>query len=279
MAKYCILEDRAVIEVEGADSFKLLQSMITNDMNLLNSQDAIYALFLSPVGRFLFDAFISKKNEGYYLEVNKENAPKLLQRLNFFKLHSKVDFKINNDIEVIYSKEPALIKQAYTTYQDPRFDKLGFRSLILRTNLSKLSAIPDNNLYLNDKFEYTIPDGFIDYVYDKTLPPEYGAEQLKAISYTKGCYTGQEVISRAKYQGEIRKTLFKIVFSQIVEQDLTNVEIIQSDDKVGFITSSWKDKAIALLRMEKINFNNEVNIRGSSAKILKPEWQALNIKN
>jgi len=220
--------------------------MMTNDIELLESQGSIYCLFLSPLGRFLYDAFIVKHEDKYLLDVNKQNASKFLQRLNFYKLHSKVFFALNEELTVIYS-DKKLSKS--TCHKDPRHSKLLYRSMGYNKDIQGELT---QDLYLKDKYNYVIPDGFTDFIHDKSLPPEFGAENLNAISYTKGCYTGQEVISRAKYQGVVRKALYRLEFKNAIDEDLSGEEIFHGEVKIGIITSNWRNFAIALLKSEYV---------------------------
>ena len=103
------------------------------------------------------------------------------------------------------------------------------------------------------KYEYSIIDGFLDLLYERSMPVEYGAEELNAIDYSKGCYIGQEVVSRVKYQGVIRKKIFKLSFDATNIADLAGEEVLDlRGNKLGVVCSSYKNQAIAILREEKL---------------------------
>ncbi len=266
MNSYCHLKDRTIISIRGKDKFAFLQSMITNDLSFLEHKPVIYTLFLSPTGRFLYDAFIINYNDSYLLDVNAENSTKFIQRLNLYKLKSNLEIEDQTAFfDILYLKNNF---ESELCYKDPRYWKLGYRYI------SPKNTRPgdlNENLYYEDKYEYCIPDGFIDYIQDRTLPPEYDFEKLFAVSYTKGCYIGQEVISRAKYQGIIRKKLYKLIFDQEVS-NLFGQEILQNGMKVGIITSSWKNFSISLLRIELLNLDSYVEVGVVKGKILEVEW-------
>ncbi len=267
MTQFCYLKDRTIISIKGDDAFTFLQSMITNDLSMLDNHLAIYTLFLSPTGRFLYDAFIVKNTDSYILDVDALHVSKFLQRLGFFKLKSKIEIEDKSEFfEIIYSKEQFELN---VNYKDPRYSKLGYRYIVPKNSNFNREIAED--LYLKDKYEFCIPDGFVDYIQDKTLPPEYHFDKLSAVSYTKGCYTGQEVISRAKYQGVVRKKLYKLVFSQEV-LDLSGQEVMQNGVKIGFITSSWKDHAIALLRIESLDTSSDIEVEKLIAKVFEAPW-------
>ncbi|MDX1924677.1 MAG: hypothetical protein SFT91_05620 [Rickettsiaceae bacterium] len=238
-----ILEDRVIIKAFGKDAKRYLQSTTTNDIEVLTKEsDSIYAYFLNAQGRFLYDSFIIMAEDGYFLDVNKDYAEKLLSRLDFYKLNMKVNFSLEKNLKIFYQKTK---REGKIVYKDSRYEKMGYRCV------STLVDGPVDESYLEDKYEYSIPDGFTDLVHEKSLPPEFGCDFLSSVSYTKGCYTGQEVISRTKYQGVVRKNLYKLTFKDNME-DLKGEEIVLGNEKIGYITSSWKDIAIALLKTEKI---------------------------
>jgi folate-binding protein YgfZ len=128
------------------------------------------------------------------------------------------------------------------------------------------------NLFINDKYKYSIPDGATDMIQNRSIPIEFGAEELNAISYNKGCYIGQEVVSRAKYQGVIRKKIFKLEFTKNefgtdIANIATGAEItdLECKIKLGVYCSGVQGLAIALLREEKIK---ELKLRSLELKEL-----------
>jgi folate-binding protein YgfZ len=272
--KISLLDNRSIIEVSGEDACKFLQSIISNDINLATEDGVIYTYFLNPKGRFLFDVFIYYNGSGYILDINSEHSEKLFERLSFYKLNSKVKISINSDLRVLYSNEQ--IKD-HISHKDPRFIKLGFRSLVRNSEIN-LYQFHDTNIYIEDKYNYCIPDGFVDLIPEKSLPPEFGCEELNAVSYTKGCYTGQEVISRTKYLGEVRKSLYILNFDNLsIFTEDADDEVIQNGNKIGKVTSYFNKKAIAILRKDEINISHECIHKGCKAKIIIPEWK--NIAN
>ena len=122
----------------------------------------------------------------------------------------------------------------------------------------------------------------MDLKYEKSIPIEFGAIELNAIDFDKGCYIGQEVISRAKYLGEIRKKIFGL---QIIDgtniAPLTKGDEIHSNsgDLLGYICSSYKNVAISLLREEKYLGleKKEVIIKGGVYKVVVPPWRRWNL--
>lgn len=276
---YEILSNRAVICVSGRDAQSFLQNLTTND---LNNQSYCYSYILNNQGRYLFDFFICKVNDAYFLiDFTKSHIDKFLSRLSLYKLRADVSFQdLSDQYRVIYSRQPLddkirSDKHIITTNQDARYSKLGYRSIV---HWSKdFSPIITNdithNMYLEDKYSFAIPDGDLDLVFEKSIPIEYGGQELNAISYSKGCYIGQEVISRAKHYGVIRKKIFKIIATNDFSKINQNDEITMEGNKIGIYCSGYKNIGIALIREDLYNNDKNIKIKDTIIQILFPEWR------
>lgn len=264
MTQSFLLNNFKLVELRGDDVASFLQSQITNDINLLDSNKIIYALFLNPQGRFLYDCYISKKNDSYILEINADQLENFIKRVNFYKLRSDVSITTMDDYNVIYSREIS-----ENSLKDPRHKFLGYR--IYTDNFSKFN-FTENDIYSEDKYSLGIPEGFIDLIPEKTLVPEFHMDMLNAISYTKGCYTGQELISRTKNLGEVRKKPYILKLKE--NTNLDNYDVFDENmSKIGKITSTWKNFAIAILKIEKAESrDNAVLSDESKCDILKCDW-------
>lgn len=267
-----ILENRSIIHLFGDDAEKFLQGQTTND--IIKNQYS-YNFILNNQGRYLFDFFVYRENDNsFYIDIHCDAADAFIKRLSMYKLRSEVELKnVSDDCSITYSKKP--LKDVIFSLKDPRYQRLTFRSMFLKSELNKLDGFT-KDLYVNDKYEYSIVDGIPDLIYEKSIPIEYGADDMSAIDYQKGCYIGQEVISRAKYQGVIRKKIYKLKFG--TEIALTSSDAVIADldgNKIGLVCSFHGKIAIALLREEKyLGLSKKVAIIGNqSADILIPPWR------
>ena len=244
-----IIPDRSVIKISGIDSTKFLQNLVTNDVS--SCVDTIYAMMLSPQGRFLFDMFIIKQESGYLLDIFTGTKDFLLKKLRMYKINMQVEIEEMENLSVGYESsdvipEPSIVIPAKAgiqpTYKDPRYNMMGYRMIL------DSRSQDDGKSYIQDKYKYAIPDGGIDLLYDKAMPQEYGAEQLRAISYIKGCYAGQEVISRTKSQGVVRKKIYKITADFDLSTISHGTEITIDNVKIGIFCSGYIQEGIALIR-------------------------------
>lgn len=233
--------DYSIIKVEGIDARHFLQSIITND---IESKNTIYSLMLTPQGKFLFDFFITFREDAFFIEIHTSQIEAFIAKLKLYRLRSKVLISHLAEYGVIYSHHSMDLPKLYE-YKDPRHPNLGIRSIVLINELAL-----DSDLYQQDKYAYSIPEGYLELIQDKSMPLEYGMEDLKAISFTKGCYVGQEVISRTKYQGVIRKKILKITSSDDLSTVPPATDIMINDNKIGILCSAYKNMAIGLIRLE-----------------------------
>ncbi|MBL8677325.1 MAG: folate-binding protein YgfZ, partial [Alphaproteobacteria bacterium] len=196
------LSHRGVIEIEGEDKATFLQGLISNDINLVTPTQAIYATLLTPQGRFLFDFFITEKDGTFLLDVKAARLETLLKKLSLFKLRSKITLKGRPDLKIYaYWGEGDLTLEAYP---DPRLKTLGAR--LIGQAKPNISA----EEYDLHRLKLGVPEGGIDMLSEKAILLESGLDELNAISWTKGCYMGQELTARTKYRGLVRKRLFPV---------------------------------------------------------------------
>ncbi len=269
---FTVLNDRSVIHIYGQDVQKFLQGLVTND---IVKQNFSYNYLLNNKGRYLFDCFIFQQDHKFYwIDLPKSQLFDFLSLLHLYKLTADVVIKdVSDQFCVTYSIENNL-KNIIYSFRDPRFNMLGFRSVCAKKDI-KSTDQAIKNLYLEDKYKYSIPDGVVDLKYNQSIPVEYGADQLNAISYTKGCYIGQELISRIKHQGIIRKKIYQLVLNNHNNDIFKNTDLLdKTGNKIGILCSIYQGLAIALLRKESYLNLEEKNttIGKCRVSILIPEW-------
>lgn len=268
-----LLENRSVIKIHGPDAKKFLQGQTTND--IIKNQYS-YNFILNNQGRYLFDFFVFKENdESFCIDIHRDSADKFLKRLTIYKLRSELELEdVSNAFSVLYSKKK--VDNSVFSLQDPRSSKLGFRSIIRQDKLDQNKSY-SKNLYIEDKYNMAIIDGDTDLVYEKSIPIEYGADNFNAIDYQKGCYVGQEVISRTKHQGVIRKKIYKLKFGTEIALTSKGAVITDLDgNKIGIVCSCYEKIAIAQLREEKyLGLDKKIAIIDhQSADISVPAWRS-----
>ena len=226
-----ILKDRGIISVLGKDSKEFLQNIITNDINIVNKDNSIFSGIFTPQGKYLYEFFIVKSNDGYFLDCSEEFVGVLKVFLEKYKLNSDVEIKdisgeyvvgiiSNEKFEEIKKEEnkttQTIIYRSSPFFQDPRSKKLGSRVLSnlekLYLTIKKLSLkIEDGSDYFNNAHEAGIPIKNLKKLQNNLFGLEANFEELSAIDFKKGCYIGQENTARMKLKNKLRKKLLPIV--------------------------------------------------------------------
>ena len=226
-----ILKDRGIISVLGKDSKEFLQNIITNDINIVNKDNSIFSGIFTPQGKYLYEFFIVKSNDGYFIDCSEEFVGELKVFLEKYKLNSDVEIKdisgeyvvgiiSNEKFEEIKKEEnkttQTIIYRSSPFFQDPRSKKLGSRVLSnlekLYLTIKKLSLkIEDGSDYFNNAHEAGIPIKNLKKLQNNLFGLEANFEELSAIDFKKGCYIGQENTARMKLKNKLRKKLLPIV--------------------------------------------------------------------
>ena len=226
-----ILKDRGIISVLGKDSKEFLQNIITNDINIVNKDNSIFSGIFTPQGKYLYEFFIVKSNDGYFLDCSEEFVEELKVFLEKYKLNSDVEIKdisgeyvvgiiSNEKFDEIKKEEnkttQTIIYRSSPFFQDPRSKKLGSRVLSnlekLYLTIKKLSLkIEDGSDYFNNAHEAGIPIKNLKKLQNNLFGLEANFEELSAIDFKKGCYIGQENTARMKLKNKLRKKLLPIV--------------------------------------------------------------------
>lgn len=238
-----VFNDRSVIKLSGPDSTKFLQSIVTNDVT--QKSDYIYALILTPQGKILYDLFIHRINEVEYdLDIPKAQSADMIKLMKMYKLRSNVDIQ---DFSAEKKVVGCLSESSHGLKPDPRHTELGFRGIV-DSNID-IASLEDMNVYHIKRISLKIPDYSMDLASAtaKFFPLELALDKCNAISYTKGCYIGQEVTARVHYRGTVRKKL------EVIEADKPyslHSEFLPGSMALGMIQIADKALGLALVRDE-----------------------------
>jgi hypothetical protein len=271
------LKNRTIITICGVDRKVFLQGLITNDINKVSEDKAIYTFLLSPQGRFLYDFFIIEKNETLFVDCALEKVDEIIQKLSFYKLRSKVEIAKEN-LAIFVSDKPLVVSKEEICFVDPRNSRMGYRSLVARS-LDNATGQSINDDYNFHRLNLKIPDDS-DLTYDKSFPIEFGFDNFNTIDYQKGCYVGQETTARMHYKGVIRKKIFLAEILNCNQVD-KGIEIEADDKKIGEILSSlfYKNKLFALALIKNLdNEGKEVNLESLEMTIFQMDNSKKEIK-
>ena len=286
-----ILEDRAIIYINGFDAKDFLQNLISNDINKVTDNSSCFASLFTPQGKFLYEFIVVKHKSGFFIDCEKNQSQEIFKQLNLYKIRSKVEIlNLSNEFVVAsfgyekylsmkdskdilgftfkYREDPVIL--------DPRNKNLGARLII---NLEKLYLSLKKLNLKNDKIEnYHIQSHKLGIVsknlnklQNKLFGIECNYEELNGIDFKKGCYVGQENTARIKLKNKLSKRLLPI---EVINGKLSEDERIYCNEvEIGKVLIN-EEYPFALIKFLDKNFNKDQIFKSEngSFKILIPEW-------
>ena len=288
-----ILNDRGFIQISGDEAKNFLQNIVTNDIEKITNNLTLFSSILTPQGKYLYEFFIIKIEDGYLLECEKKSASEIIKTFNFYKLRTRVNLidiskKYSNviiSLEKFKKVSKAQVLKGSTTvynnnpmYIDPRNENLGAKillktenaeNLVKNLNLKKI----DKKKYYKKSFDLGIPQINLNKLKNKIFGIENNLDELGGIDFKKGCYIGQENTSRIKLRNKLRRRILPVkkISGEIAENDI----IIYKDSEIGkiMIDEPYSFALVKVVEPDLQEFVNKELICGTSKiKILKPDW-------
>ena len=250
--KAAMLEDRGVVSASGKDATAFLQGLLTNDVERLQPGEARYAALLTPQGKVLFDMIVVRATDAersYLLDCAAAQAADLAKRLGFYKLRAKVaigDVSADQAVAAFWGAERPTVDGLL--YADPRDPRLGWRAILPRPIATAL-GLELINEYEGLRIAVGAPKGGLDFAYADAFPRDANFDLLHGVDFDKGCYVGQEVVSRMKHRGTARKRVMRVKLDGPAPAPGTPV--MDRELAIGALGSSSGREALALLRIDR----------------------------
>lgn len=295
-----VLSNRGLVAIQGDDARGFLQRLVTNDMTQVSVTHAAYSSLLTPQGKILFDFFIVETAQGFLIDCQKERVNELIKRLMLYKLRAAIivtDESAALGVYATWADGPQHLAMPHIAgaqknavmndgiaYMDPRLAALGARLILAKDKA--LTALKTAGFELNDMTHYDaerirhgLPAAGQDFKAEEDFPLECNFEELNAIDFKKGCYIGQEVTSRTKRRGIVRKRLVPVRVEGALPPPGT--QILAGMQAIGEMRSGLGTYAIALLRLDKTSdaFASGIQLMAAQTRLipLKPEWAAFDL--
>ena len=274
MANAAILHDRAIIALDGPEARNFLQGLVTNDVAHCDAGQAVYAAILTPQGKILFDFIVTAAQAIFFLDCAAARASELIKRLGFYRLRAKVNIAARPDLGVaaVWGQTPALPVSGLLAVPDPRLPILGIRLTGTGAQLeTAIGQIPAGD-YDDFRLQLGIP-GSTDLPPDQVFALDAGMEELHGVSFSKGCYVGQEVTARMKHRSSARRR-FYIAEAEPVPPPGTSVDA--QGKELGRISSAKNSRGLALVRLDRLAEAEENHVPllsgGKPLSLRQPEW-------
>ncbi len=292
-SRYAML-NRSVLAISGEEARSFLQGLISNDIEKVGPDQAIYAALLTPQGKCLFDFFIVQHNDSLLLEVEAERATALTQRLTMYKLRAKADIadvsadfgvaallgaSVIDDVRLGDAAGAARGLDGGVVFADPRLSALGGRAILPKGEMTvslealglRAGSVED---YERSRFDMGVPEGSAELGVDKSPLLELGFEELQGVDFDKGCFVGQELTARMKYRGLVRKRLMPVTFEGGTPEPGTAIKAGSRD--IGDLRSAGEHGGFAVLRIDKLKESTERGETLSADDVpvtaIKPGW-------
>ena len=282
--KAAILSDRGVVKVAGDDAGKFLNGLVTADMAKVTPAQPAFAALLTPQGKIIVDFIIAAAEPvdggGFFLDCPRALATALTERLGFYKLRAKVTVAdMSGELAVLAIWDDSLGTEAGLCYRDPRLPELGTRCILPISEVTEAAAGLDAKLVAADDYEahrigLGVPRGGTDFIYGDAFPHETDMDQLHGVDFKKGCFVGQEVVSRIEHRGTARTRVIPLAFEGPPPE--AGLAVTAGDKNIGVMGSGVSGRGLAALRLDRVAdaLANETPLvaGGIAVRPVKPDW-------
>jgi folate-binding protein YgfZ len=261
--KAALLTDRGVLRVTGEPARHFLHNLVTANIETLTPGEARYTALLTPQGKVIVDFFAveaaAEDGGGFFIDCPKALVPELAQKLNFYKLRAKVTIQQIEALTVLAVwGGPDTAKQATEyglAFRDPRLTGMGLRVLIPADAAQEAAADlgaarVDASDYDAHRISLGVPRGGVDFIYGDAFPHDVDLDKLHGVDFRKGCFIGQEVVSRVEHRGTARNRIVPVEFDAHAAED--GSAVMAGDKAVGIMGSSAGRLGLAMLRVDRV---------------------------
>lgn len=257
--KAAYLPDRGVVKVSGDDARGFLNGLLTTDVTLVHPGAGRFGALLTPQGKIISDFLITEApaghGGGFLLDCPRALSSQLAQRLNFYKLRAKVTVDdLSSEFGVLALWDKASEVTLDLAFPDPRHADLGWRILLPQDVAAKAAAVLGATLvdaanYEAHRIALGVPRGGTDFMYGGAFPHEANMDRLHGVDFDKGCYVGQEVVSRMQHRGIARTRVVRVTFDA---EPLNGLDVMAGDKQVGTMGSAAQGRGLALVRIDRV---------------------------
>ncbi|MGJ5203051.1 YgfZ/GcvT domain-containing protein [Bradyrhizobium sp. HKCCYLR20261] len=258
--KATFLDDRGVVQVSGDDARKFLNGLVTTDVTKLVPGEARFGALLTPQGKIIIDFLVAQAPTGeagerFLLDCPRALAQALADKLNLYKLRAKLTVaNLSDQVGVIAVWDGTPGAALDLCFRDPRHEALGDRVIAPQAELAEIAAGLGADIavaadYEAHRIDHAVPRGGLDFMYGDAFPYETNMDRLHGVDIGKGCYVGQEVVSRMHHRGTTRTRTAKVLIDGPSPEPGT--PILAGEKSIGTMGSAAAQKGLALLRIDR----------------------------
>ncbi len=283
-----LLPDRGVLKVAGDDARRFLNGLATNDIGKVSPQSPRYAALLTPQGKIIADFIVAEApaddGGGFFLDLPRALAKLVVDKLNFYRLRAKVEVADLSDalgVMAVWDGQSRVIADTEygLCYADPRLPALGMRVVLPAPLAAEAAAdlgakLVEPEAYEAHRIALGVPRGGEDFAYGNTFPHEADMDQLAGVDFDKGCYIGQEVVSRVEHRASARNRLVPIAYDDYAPS--SGLPVMAGDKEIGTLGSTAKGRGLALIRLDRLADALTAGLPlicgNIPIRVLKPDW-------
>lgn len=264
------LSDRALITVNGQDAEHFLQNLITTDLGALGAHEARPSALLTPQGKILFDFLISRAADGFVIESRAEIADDLVKRLTIYKLRAKVEIsKPDKQVVAVSWGDESDASLSDSPLSDTRFPES-----VIRHYGTMPAANGDETAWTAFRTANGIAESGSDFDLSDVFPHDVLYDQNGGVGLKKGCFVGQEVVSRMQHRGTARRRVMIARAEGGFPEAGTDVTV--NGRSVGKLGSSATGTGIAIMRIDRVkdalDANDEILASDTRLTLSIPSW-------
>src|SRR5690242_10291024 len=284
LMKASLLPDRGVVKVAGEPARGFLNGLLTADIGKVTPQNACFAALLTPQGKIVVDGIVAEApaadGGGFFIDCPRALAPGLVEKLNFYKLRAPIIAEdLSEVLGVLAVWDGAGDTDYGLVYRDPRLPALGQRIMLPPHLAAEAAADLGATLVAADDYEahriaLGVPRGGLDFTYGDAFPHETDMDQLQGVDFAKGCYVGQEVVSRMEHRASARTRVVPVAFDDFAPE--AGMPVLAGDKTVGTMGSAARGRGLAILRLDRVadalSSGTPLLSGGIALRPVKPEW-------
>jgi folate-binding protein YgfZ len=278
------LSDRGALKVTGEDARRFLHGLVTADVAALAPEQARFAALLTPQGKIIADFIITEAaaadGGGFFLDCPRALSSMLAEKLTFYRLRAKVTVEdLSDRLGVMAAWDGTGTTECGLVYPDPRLPELGLRCILppelVEDAAEELGAsLVDAAGYEAHRIALGVPRGGSDFTYGETFPHEADMDQFGGVDFTKGCYVGQEIVSRVEHRGTARTRIVPVAYDGFAAD--AGMPVMAGDKTIGTLGSTVEGRGLAMLRLDRaadaLAAGVPLTAGGVALRIVKPRW-------
>jgi len=257
--------NRTILSLKGEDVAGFLNGLITNSLQ----NDLTFAALLTPQGKIIADFFVHRIGNSFVLETPEKFGEILALRLKMYKLRAKIDIEDVSDIYDVYALWHG---QGDVGVDDPRTPALGQRWLTEAGRLSPEHSPEDYDLH---RLALGVPDSTWDFGTEQMFPADANMDLLSGVDYKKGCFIGQEVVSRMHRKTTVRKRMRAVKLSGTAQKTAMAGDTLTAGGRtVGTLNHVRNGMGIALVRLDRLaTVIDDILVKDAKVEILEPNYE------